>query len=331
MSGQRRGPGAMALRAAMSVAEPFYRGVIAWRNRRFDRGIGVKRLPRPVISVGNITAGGTGKTPVVRWVCEKLMAMGAHPAVLLRGYKSVEGLSDEQQLLQEQLGGSVIVKANPNRFEGGQSVLAGHSEIDVFVLDDGFQHRRLARDFDLVLIDATRPFGFNHVHPRGLLREPLDNLRRASAVLITRSDECGLEELDHTADTIKRHFTGPLFYSRHVHRAYRFADESTAELRNKKIFAFCGIGNPNSFVRQLGGNVAGSRFLGDHHAYLQKDISQIETAAAAAGAQVLVTTEKDWTKLSGMKFSLPVARAELAIEFLDDDEGKLAALLPHQR
>src|SRR2546421_7993722 len=137
LSGQQRGLAASFLRGTLAAVEPFYRGIIALRNKKFDAGIGVKKLPRPVISVGNLTAGGTGKTPVVQWLCQQLRAAGLRPAVLMRGYKSHGGLSDEQRMLDSTLNESagqaaVIVHANPHRFAGGAPVLKDHADKDLF-------------------------------------------------------------------------------------------------------------------------------------------------------------------------------------------------------
>src|SRR4051812_22379030 len=184
MSGEARGVGAALLRAGLSVISPVYATVMRGRNAKFDLGLGVTRLPRPVISVGNITAGGTGKTPVVRWLCERLRDTGERPAVLMRGYKAAAGeRGDEAAMLEGMLNRSgvqnVVVHAQADRVAGGLGVLRDHPDVSVFVLDDGFQHRRLARDFDLVLVDACEPLGYGRVFPRGLLREPACGLGRA--------------------------------------------------------------------------------------------------------------------------------------------------------
>ena len=220
----------------LRAAEPVYSGIMAARNRVFDAGIGVKRLPRPVVSIGNVTAGGTGKTPVVRWLCEQLRSLGHNPAVLLRGYKSVDGVSDEQRLLHSLLnppgGAPVIVRANPDRFAGGSDVLRERPGTDVFVLDDGFQHRRLARDFDLVLINAAEPFGFGHVHPRGLLRESLRGLGRADAVLITLADAVAALALEAIESRVRQfHADIPIYHASHVLCGFRREDQTLAPKR----------------------------------------------------------------------------------------------------
>lgn len=320
----------------MSLAEPGYSGIISWRNRRFDAGKGVRKLPRPVISVGNITAGGTGKTPVVRWLCEQLRAAGHHPAVLMRGYKSKHGVSDEQRMLEQTLNtplkSPMIVQADPDRFAGGTEVIRNHPDVDIFVLDDGFQHRQLAREFDLVLINATEPFGFGHVHPRGLLREPLRGLRRADAVILTRSDEVDVARLADIEREIERHGEGiPVFHATHATVRWLDGESSHAieSLADKRVFAFCGIGDPESFFRQIqkcAGQVVGTRAFPDHHAYSKRDMADLETAAT--GAEVLITTEKDWAKLATLpRTAIPVWRSEMAIHFREGDEARLLAQL----
>lgn len=190
LSGQDRSLSVRSLRSLMAITEPIYSTAMLARNAAYDRGIlQTRKLPRPTVSVGNITTGGTGKTPVVIWLANRLREAGRRPAVLLRGYRATAGFSDEQQVLNRNLNqnseSEIPVKANPNRIAGAAGVLHHHPNVDTFVLDDAFQHRKVHRNFDLVLINATDPFGYNHVLPRGLLREPLSGLGRATAFLLT--------------------------------------------------------------------------------------------------------------------------------------------------
>jgi tetraacyldisaccharide 4'-kinase len=307
IDGSRRGPAATLARGTLRIAEPFYAAVTSLRNRFYDAGIfRVHHASRPVISVGNITTGGTGKTPIVRWLVEKLLAAGPRPAVLLRGYKG----GDEQRMLQSQLPG-VIVEANPDRVEGARFAIEKDRGIGIFVLDDGFQHRRLHRDFDLVLIDASNPFGFDHVLPWGLLREPLGGLARADAFLVTHSEL----PLSRQAAEILARYGKPIFRCRHVLT-------NVSELNGKKVFAFCGIGNPAAFDRQIesaGMIRIGSHWFGDHHHYSAGDLRMLREIST--GAEMLVTTQKDAVKLP--KNDLPIFIAELAIQFEADDESGL--------
>src|SRR4051812_28640544 len=194
ISGAQRGIVQALLRAALLAVEPFYSAVTIARNQLYDLNIlQSHRAQRPVVSVGNIATGGTGKTPVVQWLANRLRDSGKHPAILLRGYRSTPELgSDEQLMLARALNeghpSPVMVAANPSRIEAARVMVQQRPRVDVFVLDDGFQHRKLARDFDVVLIDASNPFGFDHVLPRGLRREPLRGLARANAFLITHAE-----------------------------------------------------------------------------------------------------------------------------------------------
>jgi tetraacyldisaccharide 4'-kinase len=335
ISGAERGVRAGLMRAGLAAAAPSYGLVVRGRNARFDRGIGVRRLPRPVVSVGNLTTGGTGKTPVVRWLCERLREAGERPAVLMRGYGARNGeRGDEQAMLEGLLNqGSespVIVRAEADRYAGGEAVLGSHAEVSVFVMDDGFQHRRLGRDFDLVLLDASEPFGFGRVLPRGLLREPLSGLRRADAVLITRADAGDAEEI------VKRvrefNADAPMFRCVHAHVGFRSSEDvrhRADALSGMRVFLFAGIGNPEGFGRQFAGN-AGHLWFGDHWDYRREDLEKIQAEAKGAGADVIVTTEKDWVKIAPLMevgVGIPIWRAELAVQFEGEDEAKLFELI----
>jgi tetraacyldisaccharide 4'-kinase len=272
----------------------------------------------------------------VRWLCEALRARGRRPAVLMRGYRAMPGeRGDEQAMLESLLPGDVVVHAEPKRYEGGLAVLAAHPEVDRFVMDDGFQHRRLARDFDLVLVDACEPFGFGRVIPRGLLREPLGGLRRADAILITRADQATAEAIERIVARVRTVKPDvPLYRCSHAHVGLRSADgglHSLEELAGRRFFAFAGIGNPEGFeaqLRRLPGDLCGRRWLGDHWDYSATDVAGLRDEARACGAELLVTTEKDWVKVArmigvGADGELPVWRVELAVRFEADDEERL--------
>lgn len=319
---------------------PVYSAIMRARNFKYDRAMGVRRLAKPVISVGNITAGGTGKTPVVRWLCERLRGAGDRPAVLMRGYKAKIGeRGDEQAMLEGLLNRDglppVVVDAQADRYAGGLAVLRDHPEVNVLVLDDGFQHRRLGRDFDLVLVDATEPLGFGRVIPRGLLREPAVGLKRADAILITRADQ--VSEVETVVKLIRRYNSAaPIFRCSHSQVGLRSAEgslHSLDALAGKNFFAFAGIGNPEGLARQLQalpGKLAGSRWFGDHWQYAREDFRQLIDQARRCGANAIVTTEKDWVKIAVLMnepLEIPIWRIELALKFEDDDERKLFELI----
>ncbi len=338
MSGRSTGIGATLARAALACVEPIYTAIVGARNHLFDRElIHITRLPRPVISVGNLTTGGTGKTPVVQWIVRELQSMGHRPAVLMRGYKRADrnASSDEEQLLRDSLG--VPVFADPKRVLAGQRALKAHPEIDVFVLDDGFQHRRLARDLDVVLIDATNPFGYDHVLPRGMLRESLNGCSRGDVIILTRVDLAPpgqVQEIESRVRTTNK--AVPVLRSIHKldqlsgHNEHRTLDH----LKDKKVWAFCGIGNPEAFenaLRKAGVELAGFTRFDDHHPYSAQDVDQLQQTATRAGAAVLLTTEKDFVKLRELPemldASIPILSVGVRIEMGSDDAQRLRELL----
>ena len=308
------------------------------RNRAYDRGLKSSRnLGRPTISVGNITAGGTGKTPVVHWVASMLQAMGDRPAILMRGYrKSGSTLSDEQALLESQLPG-VIVMADADRVAGAAEVLRRDPSVNAFILDDGFQHRRAQRQFDLVLIHAADPFGFGHVHPRGLLREPLAGLSRATALLVTHASEVPAEELLKTQEHIRAYTRAPIFHCDHVNTEIISPDGAVRELSDLATMPFvltAGIGKPDSLadsLRRFASAYRGDRFFDDHHHYSAGDVAALLDLARERGAKAVVTTEKDWVKLKPLwtpsAGGPTLYRLRLQIRFWEDEETPFAHMI----
>lgn len=277
-----------------------YERIIALRNARFDRGQGVQRIDRPVISIGNITTGGTGKTPMVMWIARKLLDAGFHPAIAMRGYRSSGGVSDEQAEYVERLP-DVHVLAHPNRFEALRSFLPLHPQVDCVLLDDGFQHRQLHRDLDLVLIDVTAGTFRDRMLPAGNLREPLDNLRRADAVIATRADEVQ----DDFAQAVARFHGKPLLaWAHHRWRHVDVHDRAGSQchevdwLRRKRVLTMLGVGNPKAVIRQLeefGAHVAVNIPCSDHERYHRAKLAVARGLATGCGA--VVVTGKDWVKL----------------------------------
>jgi tetraacyldisaccharide 4'-kinase len=221
--------------------------------------------------------------------------------------------------------------------QGAVDVLRNHPEVTHFILDDGFQHRRAKRDFNLVLISATQPFGYEHVLPRGLLREPLAGLRRADAFLITR---CSLVTVDGLCEIESllawRYPTTPIFHCDHVQSALFSPStgqtDAMESLAGRKVFLTAGIGDPAAFERQIaaiGCQIVGVKWFGDHHAFAAAEVSSVLDAAAAAGADLVLTTEKDWVKigpnLSPGRTAIPFAVARLEIRFHGNDGEQLIA------
>jgi len=331
MSGERRGAQASSLRLALSIAEPFYRVITASRNKLFDLNLRKPRkLPVPVISVGNLTTGGTGKTPLVAWIVQALHRVGHSPAVLMRGYKKPGGIaSDEEQLYLSRFAGyqpPVQIVASPSRFPAACQALDASSPPNVFVLDDGFQHRQLARDLDLVVIDATHPFGYRHVLPRGMLRESVTGLSRAGAIVITRSDQVLPEQLASLTTEARR-----LNPSAPVFNCWNELEE-VESLKEKRLFAFCGIGNPESFwllLNRAGLILAGTQAFNDHQHYSRELLDSLASKATVAGADILVTTEKDWPKIHPVAAAgaMPITSVRMNVKFNPADEAELLAIL----
>ena len=344
ITGKRRGFGASLLRGVLATAEMPYAGAMRARNALFDAGIKQTiDLRRPTISVGNLTAGGTGKTPVVRWLAERFLADKLKPAVLTRGYtKEGNATSDEAFLLERAIGPIGIVTVNSSRATGAEQTLAEHPDVSVFILDDGFQHRSARRDVDLVLVNAADPFGHGHVHPRGLLREPISGISRASAILLTHATR-GSASIDLTIHTLRQHNpTAPIFRCDHVlsglrttHRALNDPpDAPLSLLQGKKFYATAGIGHPQSLETSLapyGDNFVGHSWWDDHHTFSDADLNTLIHTATAHGATAIITTEKDWSKLilnqTVLESPIPFYRLDVGLRFHNGDEAQLYDLI----
>jgi tetraacyldisaccharide 4'-kinase len=339
---------------ALMPLRTIYSAITRARLEAYRRGwLSVKRLPVPVISVGNLTTGGTGKTPLVEWVCRTLATTNGDQkrkiCVLTRGYgrdkptaqvvvsNGAELLAgeheagDEPFLLAQKLLGIAAIIANPNRFAAGQWALE-NLQTEVFVLDDGFQHLRLARDLNIVTIDAANPWGDagGRLLPQGRLREPCAGLARADCVVITRSNQT--TELASLHQAIERLAGGiPIFTSRMVTAGWRdVAGQSVAAetVLAQRLAAFCGVGNPESFfshLRQAGCSLNLTRPFADHHVYNQTELDRLVHDARKADASGLVTTAKDAVKLVSLKLALPCYVLDINIAL--DQEEQLASLV----
>ncbi len=302
------------------------------------------RLPSKVISIGNITLGGTGKTPAVINLAKEAIKRGYKPCILTRGYKGkakdtcfiskgdgpildTRQAGDEAWLMAEKLRGIPVVKGS-DRFRAGifalendQLSIVNLQYSKLFILDDGFQHWKLHRDIDVVLIDATNPFGNRRLFPEGIMREPFDALERADIIVITKSDIAGKEAVSDISREIKKHNDkAPVFSASHkpsgTINAAGEINISNA-LRNKKIYAFSGIANPAYFqatLRSMGADIINFRKYRDHHFYSQKDMDKIRNDSMGLD---IVTTEKDLVKLRDLQ--LPQRLSALRIEFSIDD------------
>ena len=305
-----------------AVAAP-YGLAVTTRNAAYDCGLlPVARATVPVISVGNLTLGGTGKTPLVAWTAALLARHGRRPAIVSRGYGAAPGeRSDEAAELAILLPGVPHVADRDRVAAAARAVALG---ADVVVLDDGFQHRRLGRDLDIVAVDATDPFGHGRLFPRGLLREPLRGIARARAVVLTRASSIDIERRVAIQGALfaKCRSARPV-WAEADHRpvGLRTADGATrplAALDGRRVFAFAGIGNPAAFRATLvahGAEVAAFRPLPDHHAYTAANLESLAREAAAARAALAVTTLKDLVKIRRATLDgLPLAALEIALD-----------------
>jgi tetraacyldisaccharide 4'-kinase len=305
VSGRQRGARAGALRFALQLAEPAYGGAVSLRNLAFNAGWRtIHRARVPVISVGNLTTGGTGKTPLVAWIARRLRDWDVRVALVSRGYRATDAARNDEALELELQLPDVPHVQNPDRVAAAQLAVA-EFESQLILLDDAFQHRRLYRDLDIVLIDALNPFGFEHLLPRGLLREPLAGLRRAHVVGLSRADQVD----DHTRARIWSRIdpVAPDALKIETQFVPRSLRSATGQLQSldlyggRPILAFCGIGNPSGFQATLAScdyQLAGFRAFADHHAYQRRDIEQLaEWASGYPGAAALICTEKDLVKI----------------------------------
>jgi tetraacyldisaccharide 4'-kinase len=303
-------------------AEAAYTSVVGRRNRAFDAGRRVTRVPVPVISVGNLSVGGTGKTPMVKAIVEQLVASDHQPAIAMRGYGSAPGAPSDEQLEYLERFPDVPVVAQPDRVAGLTGLLADRDDIDCIVLDDGFQHRFVARDLDIVLLDASRDPTADRCLPAGWLREPMASLERAHVCVLTHCERVTPDVCSRIEDACRTIAPQVLLCrTRHVWSGLRSENgtEPTSWLRGKQVVAVSAIGNNDAFLhaaRAHGASIASHLTRRDHHRWTETDAKRIR-ALFTAGAEGVLTTEKDWVKLREVLAGsdLPVIRPQLTLEF----------------
>jgi tetraacyldisaccharide 4'-kinase len=332
----------------LSPLSVFYGVITRTRHALYRNGIfRTHDLNAPVISIGNITVGGTGKTPLVAWFANALAEREKKVCVLTRGYgrenssqrilvsngkeilADAKTGGDEPLMLAENLINRAAVVCDKDRASAGRWAKENLGS-DVFILDDGFQHLRIKRTLDIVAVDATNPFGNGCLLPRGRLRERLSSLRRADCIIITKTN-LG-EDIDELRATLESHSKGrPVFFSRfRTIGAKNVGNNKFVELKTlpDPCAAFCALGNPKAFFKQIKHadfmSVHKKAFR-DHHYYTQQDIEELEREAKEKDARCLMTTAKDAVKLRGLKFELPCYALEIEVEI--DEEEKLKELL----
>lgn len=314
------------VRWTLGCLTPFYRIAVWFRNRQFDTGSRpIESVDVPVISIGNLTTGGTGKTPLVVWVCQLLRRHDVRVAIVSRGYGAEQqdgkiSLNDEALELEHRLP-DVPHLQDSDRVKIARIAIE-ELEPESIVLDDGFQHRRLRRDLDIVLIDATNPFGYGRLLPRGLLREPIGALRRCDAIVVTRCELVDEAQLDQIVSRIERAAADrPVALAKTVIKGLIQHSGSAPELETastKKWLAFSAIGNPAAFEASLSSNgfqVCNSIRFRDHHTFDRADLASIAAAARACGADSLICTHKDLVKIATNRIEgLPVFALQIGVE-----------------
>ena len=304
-------------------------------------------LGAPVVSIGNITVGGTGKTPLTVWTANALVQTGNKVCVLTRGYgrtnsservivsdgkeilANAETGGDEPLFLAETLRGKAAIISDAKRASAGYWAKEKLG-CSAFVLDDGFQHWQVKRNFDIVCIDATNPFGNGKLLPQGPLREPLSSLKRADCVIITKTDLA--QETETIRAEVERHSEGRLIFLSHFRptQARQIKNNISHDLKEipQPVVAFCGIGNPQAFfaqARNAGLTLVHMQIFKDHHIYTQTDIENIERKAKEKGANSSLTTAKDAVKLRAFDSELPCYALEIEVEI--DEEEKLKQMM----
>lgn len=346
-------PPGLAERVLLWLPARVWEAAARLRNHAYDQGrLATRKLGAPVISIGNLTAGGTGKTPVLIWLIEQIESRGLSCAVLTRGYHRASSQSvlilepgarasaaqtgDEAQFLLRRF--SIPIGIAADRYRCGAEV-ERRFHPDLLLLDDGFQHRRLARDLDVVLIDVTAPFGRRELLPLGRLREPISSLARAGVLVLTRAESW--ERWDGLVEQLRVYNQrAPIFFARiepvALVNAATGEEKPPSEIQRRPAFAFCGVANPDSFWRDLeriGVPAARRAVYRDHHRYSPAELARLLAAARECGAEWLVTTEKDLMNLPEippalfwLKTRVTIDRPEELLDLVLSRAGKGALL-----
>ena len=329
VSGRRKGLLATLARGLLRVAEVPYAVAVSIRNWRYDRGAAeVHNVDVPIITVGNLTLGGTGKTPMVKWLAQRFQTAGLRVVIVSRGYGAADGKHNDEAL--------EIAQALPNvpHIQNRDRVAAAERAINdfksqVILLDDGYQHRRLGRDLDIVLLDALEPFGFEHVFPRGTLREPLAGLGRAQVVCLSRADAISQSERDAIRQRVAQ-IAPQAAWCEAAHAASKLVNargesQPLDALSKHRVAAFCGIGNPAGFRHTLaaaGCEPVTWREFPDHHAFTSADQSELIALAQSSKADTLVCTQKDLVKLPQHELAgIPLWAVAIEMKFLRGQES----------
>ncbi len=302
------------IRNVLYLLSKIYGFVVKTRIFFYKEGIFKSiHLPIPVISVGNITTGGTGKTPTVEYISRYLQERNKRVVILSRGYAANlqqehnfpanKACNDEYLLLKENIP-DIPNLLSKDRIKSGLEAIR-RFKAEYVVLDDGFQHLRLARDLNIVIIDTLNPFGYEHMVPRGMLREPLKELRRADMIILTHADQCTPDKIRFIVDRLHE-FAGYIPVIETIHKPTYLESVKDAKLldinylKGKRVFAFCAIGNPLSFrksIEGLGAELLGLRIFPDHHHYTSSELIALNKEMGGIQPDAIIITQKDKVKI----------------------------------
>ena len=336
ISGRTQSLMACLLRSLLTGLSLGYAIAMRLRNALFN--VGLRRPQRvgvPVVSIGNLTTGGTGKTPLVALVVDWARAQKLRAGIISRGYRSLSVAGNDEKLVLELLCPGVPHVQNRDRIAAARELLST-SDADLLVADDAFQHRRLHRDLDIVLIDALNPFGFGHLLPRGLLRESRSSLSRADVVILTRANQVTESERQAIWCEVRRWKPSVAEIEvAFVPQRLRARDGRLQPDSTEPMLGFCGIGNPAAFHQTLGEkgiSCVGWREFPDHYHYAAADLAELATQARESGATALVTTLKDLVKLPDSAIEgLPIWAVEIearVVRGADDLHAALMQIIP---
>ena len=312
-----------------------YGFIVRVRNSMYGHGRGIHQVPLPVISVGNITVGGTGKTPLVTWIVRRLRESGHSPAIVMRGYASVDpSKADEAVEYREQLQ-EIDIIVGGDRYANITSYLANGGQADCFVMDDGFQHRRLHRDLDIVVLDFLRDALEERMLPAGWLREPIEGLKRAGAFVVSHTSHKNpayAEKITAVSGKEPIAWTSHHWSKLHVHHNEGETVEELDWLMGKKVAVRLGIGYPGPVIEalvRLGAKIALQLPAGDHQPFTDIEIEQLITASHEVNA--IIMTLKDWVKARDVvdlaTLHCPVVVPNLVLDMVDGDDELESLLL----
>lgn len=314
--GKQTGLISSLVRSALHLMSFFYWIVISARNTAYNCGWLKKYKPShtTIVSIGNLVAGGTGKTPVTITLAKEFE--GLHPlAILTRGYRT----GDEAKLLTERLPGAKVIVGKDRCKSADAAINSGHHLI---LLDDGFQHRKLQRDYDILVVDGRDPFSQGHLLPRGLLREPPSSFARADLIIINHIKDA--KHFESVKNSISPYTKAPQIGARlEVANIYDLQGNVAHNLKGKKVGLFCGIARPEYFVetvKDLGAQIVNSHFLSDHVAWKENDFHDFIKHCLEKGAEMIICTEKDKVKIDSQHiFDLPIIWLQMELKII---EGK---------